>query len=79
MHLSQNRQRLISTSILGDFADIRQAERYLNTISKQKMKVLHKILICTWAWMINAFWFNFSWLSLDNSQEVGYDLIPIDR
>lgn len=39
MSLKQKRQRLILASILGDFADIKQAGRYLNTTSKEKMKV----------------------------------------
>lgn len=48
-HWNQNGPRQIFTSILGDLADIRQAERYLNIISKEEMKVFHNILICTWA------------------------------
>lgn len=47
MCLNQNRQRLILTSVLGDFADIEQAGRYMNIISKEKMKVFLSISICT--------------------------------
>jgi len=47
MSLNHNSQRLILTIILGDFADIKQAGRYPNIISKEKMKVFHSILIFT--------------------------------